>query len=678
LRRDVTLGAGLLIALLASLLGLAGWRDYAQELAAGQDRAQTLSELLAAQTEATTLSLDRTLRGISRTVQFNGTNGAAHAMLTRLVTQEARELPMVRAVLVAAADGTLAADSESDPPRVLNLAAHSYFIRHRDLPVDEMSVDVEAGDGQGGSPSIIFSRRLVGGDGAFAGVAAALVDPTYFVSLYRGVAHSVSPDIMLLHDDGTLLAHYPIERLANAARGDAPRSVPSDGPERLIGFARLGRLPLALSVGLDRQRVLAHWRDEAIFVGSIGALGLSSMIAVLVILRRYLAQQEEERRLLRERDETLGTANEHLRAALDHANHGTLLYDHDHRLVLCNRRYLELMNLRDDALRPGMTLDEMAEALRQNGSYSAVELAEMTTHRRAALASGDSQDFFEHLADGTILQVRADPVREGGLLLTLTDITASVASAAALRAAKEEAERASEAKTDFIAHVSHDLRTPLTAIIGFADALSGGYFGPLPPKQKEYIDTIGLSAQHLLALINNLLDVAKIEAGRYELEEEEIDLGDMIDRLVRLVQLRADQQGITIENRVAEIWVAADSNALQQMLLNLLSNAVKFTPGSGAIKIEANPAPEGALDVTVRDSGVGIPSDFHDQVLLPYFRVSGSRVEGTGLGLPLVKALIELHGGQLLLASEPGQGTAVTLRFPASRVLSSTAPPLQS
>src|SRR5262249_9988986 len=155
----------------------------------------------------------------------------------------------------------------------------------------------------------------------------------------------------------------------------------------------------------------------------------------------------------------------------------------------------------------------------------------------------------------------------------------------------------------------------------------------------------------------------------YELEEEEVDLGDMLERLIRLVQLRADQQDIKIDNRIADVWLVADSNALQQMLLNLLSNAVKFTTTGGSVVIAAQPGRESGLDIVVTDTGVGIAPDHHEDVMLPYVRAAGTRrVEGTGLGLPLVKALIELHGGSILLDSEVGRGTAVTLRFPAARV----------
>ena len=689
LRWGVTLAAGLLILLLAGILALAEWRDYEQTLETARNRAQNLATLLAVQTETTVLGIDRTLRGISRTVQNNGMGPASRPILTRLATQDARDMAGLRAFLVIDSGGTLIAESENDPPRALNFGDRDFFRRHRDSAADAMSIDIESAV-EGAAPSVIFARRINGADGKFAGVAAAQFDPGELGPLYRNATRG-GAIALLLAADGTVLAreppagttgfgsHVAIAALASAIDNGAAAVIPGEDLPRLLGLARFQRLPLLLAVGFDRDRALAHWRLDAAIDSCIALLGLSAIVAMLFMLRRYLLHQSEQRRELAERDRALRASNDHLVAALAHTNHGTVMFDGDHRLVLCNPRYLELMRLNEGSVRPGMSFEETIEVLRQQGSYSPIDLVEMAANRRAALAAGGAHTSFEHLADGTILQVRSDPVRDGGLLLTVTDMTAAVASAEALRAAKEEAERASEAKSDFIAHVSHDLRTPLTAIIGFADALSGGYFGPLPPKQKEYIDTIGISAQHLLALINNLLDVAKIEAGRYELEEEEIDLADMVERSLRMVQLRADQQGITIVNRVSEAWLVADANALQQMLLNLLSNAVKFTPSGGTVSIATSPAPEGGLDVTVRDTGVGIPPEYRDQVMLPYVRVTGGRrAEGTGLGLPLAKALIELHGGAILLESELGQGTGVTLRFPAARILSVAAPSAES
>jgi signal transduction histidine kinase len=687
-RRDVTLGAGLLILLVSGVLLLAEWRDYGQSLESGRNRAQTLSELIAAQTGTTVVAFDRTLRAISRTVQSAGIGENGRQLLARLANQEAREQPGARAVLVVGADGSLLADSESNPPRALNFAAHPFFLRNRDSVEGEISIDIESD----GPPAVILSRRLIGADGGFVGVAAVLLNPADFLSLYAGASRLAGSEILLLKPDGTLIARQPrlpdsrsepigsrlpIEELSEAARNGS--TVERDEHAKVLGMTRLDRLPLVVVVGARRDRLLAHWQDTLVLDGLVALIALVAVIAGTMGLRGYLTRQDEMRQELAARELTLSATNEHLAAALAHTNHGTLMFSRDQRLLLCNRRYLELMQLPDGALKHNMTFDETIEVLRQNGSYSAHALAEMTANRRTALATKETRSYFEHLADGTIIEVRSDPIRDGGLLLTVTDMTASVASAEALRAAKEEAERASDAKSDFIAHVSHDLRTPLTAIIGFSDALSGGYFGPLPPKQKEYIDTIGISAQHLLALINNLLDIAKIEAGRYELEQEEIDLADMVERSLRMVQLRADQQGIAIENKIGETWVVADANAMQQMLLNLLSNAVKFTPGGGVVRLATAPTPDGGLDVTVRDSGVGIPPEYRDQVMLPYMRVMGSRrAEGTGLGLPLAKALIELHGGSILLESELGHGTAVTLRFPPERVLAAAVPSLES
>jgi signal transduction histidine kinase len=242
-----------------------------------------------------------------------------------------------------------------------------------------------------------------------------------------------------------------------------------------------------------------------------------------------------------------------------------------------------------------------------------------------------------------------------------------------LRHAKEAVEEANHAKLEFLAKVSHELRTPLNAIIGFSELIIRDVLGPLGnEKYRSYIEDIHMSGRHLLDVINDILDFAKAEAGKLLLQESEVDVSEVVASLKRLIGPRARDAGIELNDSVPadlpRLW--CDERKLKQMLLNLLANAVKFTRPGGRTEISASVGPEG-FTCTVSDTGIGIADADLDRVLEPFVQADttlGRRQEGTGLGLPLVKAMIEIHGGRIDLKSELNKGTIVRLIFPPERI----------
>ncbi len=250
----------------------------------------------------------------------------------------------------------------------------------------------------------------------------------------------------------------------------------------------------------------------------------------------------------------------------------------------------------------------------------------------------------------------------------------------ALLEAKEEAENANRAKSEFLANMSHELRTPMNAILGFSEAMQLEIFGKLTPTYKEYSENIHDSAEHLLSLINDLLDLSKVEAGKFELDIEEIDISDFVDEVHKLMEPKLTTGRLQLLNTVPADFphLDADRRALKQMLLNLVSNAIKFTPAQGHIKISARLESNGDLRLAVADTGVGIAPNDVKTVMEPFGQVKNGLEQvppGTGLGLPLTKSLIERHGGELRLHSVPGEGTAVELIFPQHRVHAAQAVP---
>ncbi|HXV24885.1 MAG TPA: HAMP domain-containing sensor histidine kinase [Alphaproteobacteria bacterium] len=238
---------------------------------------------------------------------------------------------------------------------------------------------------------------------------------------------------------------------------------------------------------------------------------------------------------------------------------------------------------------------------------------------------------------------------------------------------RREAEDASRAKSHFLAAMSHELRTPLNAIIGFSDIMATQVLGPVGnAKYLEYACDIRVSGQHLLAIINNVLDLSKVEAGRFELHEEEVQLLAVVAAAQKLVKQQANDSGLALEAQVAsDLTLLADERALKQIVINLLSNAVKFSRENGSVSVNAFLDEGSGLVLSVRDDGIGISQKDVDRLLEPFRQADEPLIRkhtGTGLGLALVKSLVELHGGSIRLDSVFGTGTTVSVRFPPSRV----------
>lgn len=251
-----------------------------------------------------------------------------------------------------------------------------------------------------------------------------------------------------------------------------------------------------------------------------------------------------------------------------------------------------------------------------------------------------------------------------------TDITALKERESELLSAMVTAEAAGKARSNFLAMMSHELRTPLNAIIGFSEVMRDELYGPLDVRYREYASDINLSGRHLLEIIGDILDLSKIDAGRMDMQIEDVEIDEAVFDCVRLVKEQANAKDIALEVNVASLTYAVDGLRFKQILLNLLTNAVKFTPRGGRITIDVSGGEGADLCLTVADTGIGISKEDIPRVLQPFVQVGNILVRqsgGTGLGLPLSKALVELHHGSFKIESGAGQGTTVTIRLPQLR-----------
>jgi signal transduction histidine kinase len=352
------------------------------------------------------------------------------------------------------------------------------------------------------------------------------------------------------------------------------------------------------------------------------------------------------------------------RATLDHLFEGIAVYGSDGRLKLHNPAYLALWELSGDdvAGEPhiGEILDKTRALLDNSGDWDARKQRTISKVTAQAPASGPV-----YRTDGSMLQEATVPLPDGNVLVTYLDVTDTARYERVLRERNEALETAGRLKSEFVANVSHELRTPLNAIIGFADILTNQYFGDLNPRQLDYSRGILQSSEQLRRLIDDISDLATIEAGYMVLETGRVEIFEMLKTVLALTRGRAKSRGLEIELCCPpEIGViAADDRRIKQALFNLISNAIKFTPPGGAIRIEAERR-ESELLLTVTDSGIGIPPSDQTRMFEKFER--GMPRSGAGLGLSLVKSLIDLHGGTVTIDSAAGRGTTITCRLPAA------------
>jgi signal transduction histidine kinase len=421
-------------------------------------------------------------------------------------------------------------------------------------------------------------------------------------------------------------------------------------------FRAFKRQQLAMFTSLiEPQQELLHLPDDRTLRLSVSPHPLGGLVFVYEDVTDRLALERSYNTLI-----------EVQRESLDNLFEGIAVIGSDGRLKLHNPAYRKIWGLSDVDLEGEPHLSEIVEKTRSfyddGGNWPAQKQRIIAGISAATLA----RDLLDR-ADGTVLQVATVPLPDGNVLLSYLDVTDTQRVERALRERAEALETAGRLKSEFIANVSYELRTPLNAIIGFAEILANKYFGTLTARQLDYSRGILDSSHRLLSLINDILDLATIEAGYMTLETAQVDIHDMLEAVLTLTRERARNQSLDLAlDCPSDIGViAADERRLKQALFNLISNAIKFTPPGGSIRLEAERDVDD-LVLSVADTGVGIPVADQARVLEKFERGDPTLYQtGAGLGLSLVKSLVELHGGTVTIESSLERGTIVRCHLPA-------------
>lgn len=387
--------------------------------------------------------------------------------------------------------------------------------------------------------------------------------------------------------------------------------------------------------------------------------------------------------------------NIRLRDAIENISEAFVLWDPAKKMVMCNSKYQQLYNLSNSEVIAGSDYGSIMKSARQP-----VIRTQVSTGVSSELGSRTIE---AQLEDGRWLQISERRTKDGGFVSVGTDITQIkrneeklidserrlMATVADLRQSqqklevqaqqlveladkvsgeKNKAELANQTKSEFLANISHELRTPLNAIIGFSEIMQSGMFGPLgSDKYVEYSSDIHNSGEYLLGVINDILDMSKIEAGHMQLDFETVNLHEILHEALRIVGFQAEEAGITVSDRISDkIVLDADRRAMKQILLNLLSNAVKFSESGGRISVRARVVSE-AVIISIEDTGVGISKEDLRRLGRPFEQVQNQFTKshkGSGLGLAISRSLTELHGGAMKIRSNVGSGTIVSIRLP--------------
>ncbi|HEY1798937.1 MAG TPA: ATP-binding protein [Stellaceae bacterium] len=706
----MTIAGIVLIAVTIGIAALTIWNLRRDAIARAMTDATNLGALMADQNarliQATDLVLQETRQlvlaaGVETPAQFRRLM-ATKAVHARLV-DELRKLPQAEAISLIDDEGNVVNYSRTWPVPPINTLHREFFEALRDGDPLGTFVGLPFRNSTDGTWDLPIELRINGPDGRFLGLVNMMVAARYFEDLYKQLVTSEGESIALFRTDGTMLARYPhIERMMG---GKLPPSAPwyraqgkqgtyrnedsIDGRPRIISAHPLDNWPLVVFVTTQESVALADWRRQSILIAIGAACSVLGLLVFLWALRAQLRRLAWSETALAEQNAALQSGRAEVELAAEALRASEARFrgfattssdwfwetDAEHHITYMS----EGISTTGFGIRPaqmlGRTRAELAAAADREPELWQRHLAALGRHEpfRDFTYTWNNQGGI-----GTA-SINGDPIFDDdgsflGYRGTGRDVTHQIRAESHMREAKEAAEAANHAKSQFLANISHELRTPLNAIIGFSEMIEQGIAGPISPQQQEYMQLVLQSGQHLLSVINDILDLARADSGKFELfDEAGLNLREVAAATIALMRHKSEAGGVYLSSTCTDDLprLTADSTRLKQILLNLISNAVRFTGPGGSVTVSAHTTADGGIAFAVTDTGVGMTEDEVQIALEPFGQVDArlSREhEGTGLGLPLARRLAELHGGSLRIESKKGTGTRVVVTLPASRV----------
>lgn len=685
-----TIGGALIV---LTMLGcaLAIWHLHRLAIEQQQVTVRNLSFVLAEQTSRYVQLVDVVLQEVqSRAVELGlstpddversfGTSAMRDLLRNRL-----RNQPQANAYILLNADGHVLVTTRPNVAARLDFSDRDYFRHFVEHDEEGTFVGGLTISRVMGTPTLYISRRIGGAGHALLGVVVGAIDLGYLTDLYRAIELPSGMSVSLLRREGLILARYPDEEHkaghrvpfgsalyapANGA-GATFRSRESTASGQVIAAMQsLFAWPLVIDVAIPESIALSGWRNQATIItggGTAASLGLAAVFGVIGGQFRRKAEQNDR---LSEIAQALRASEDRMQ---DFARMAADFYwEADDELHLSWVSESAVVRAMRVPQRLGMTPWEALGANPNEPHW--VHLREdMEGHRpfrdfRDEEIDSDGQS---HSVSVTGVPLFDASGRFIGYRGTGRDITADVKAAHELEMAKEHAEAANRTKSEFLTNMSHELRTPLNAILGFSELIRDK---AVDASAVEYAVEINRAGRHLLDMINDLLDLSKIEAGRYELSDDVVEVGRLVRSCLAMLKPRAIEGGVQIDNGTAALRVSlrADMRALKQIVLNVLANAMKFTPAGGRVSISIDRS-DASLTLVVSDTGIGIDPSGQSRLCQPFSQADASisrKFGGTGLGLAISQKLLALHGATLTLDSTPGGGTTVRMTFPAERIM---------
>ncbi len=626
----------------------------------------------------TFLGLDALLAGLPLQVApAIGAGGAFDAALAqRLLAAAADRNLMLRDVALVSGDGHVLATARSGSAAIGQSVDAA--MRSRALSSRPATLGISAPVTYSASSERVLVLLRAVKLGQESALAIALVPISQLGAVLSPAGEAAGPSMTLERDDGVLLASAPLMEGLSGRRlqaGALPfdaltgRAAEASGRIRaepsLVAARPLLYPALSVSAAIALDRVLAPWRDDRRMLLTM------TVVLVALVLAAAAATHWQFARQLRARADA-ARAKATLDRALGALSDGFLLCDAQDRIVAWNERYVDLHPWLKPVLDVGTPFERLASVASHTVHPGAAAQAERAAWRDTRVARHRRADSeFEHaLATGDVIHVVERRTPDGGVVSIFRDVTRAERE---MRAAKAAAESASEAKTRFLAAMSHEIRTPLNGVLGMNSLLLGT---ALSAEQRGYAHTVESSGRTLLALIDDILDLSRIEAGRMDLESIDFDVRALVDEVVGTLRPRADDKGLLLRTHVPETTLRrlrGDGNRLRQVLYNLIGNAVKFTErGHVDVSIMTGElaGQRLGLRVVVRDTGVGIPPDAMPRLFERFAQADGSmarRYGGSGLGLAISREIVDLMGGQIAVDSTPGQGSSFTVTIAFER-----------